>query len=108
MRAAMAAMATSNLVKQVIVVDDDIDIENSNQVLWALSTRMPAESNLTMLKNQQGIPLDPSGSGGFDPASGFIMDATWPLKRPHPPNGKVDDAVLDRFPLAKYRIRDAD
>lgn len=107
MRAAMAAMSSSNLVKQVIVVDDDIDIENSNQVLWAVSTRMRTDSGLVMLKNLPGIPLDPSGSGPFDATSGFVMDATWPLGRPYPPTGKVADEVLARFPLSRYRIRDA-
>jgi 2,5-furandicarboxylate decarboxylase 1 len=104
MRAAMAAMSASNLVKQVIVVDDDIDIENSQQVLWAVSTRMRAESGLVPLKNLPGISLDPSGSGPFDPTSGFIMDATWPLNRPHPPVGKVAPEYLERFPLSRYRI----
>ncbi len=75
MRAAMAAMSATNLVKQVIVVDDDIDIENSQHVLWAVSTRMRADTGITPLQNLQGIPLDPSGAGGFDPTAGFIMDA---------------------------------
>ena len=104
MRAAMAAMSASNLVKQVIVVDDDIDIESSQQVLWAVSTRMRSESGLVPLKNLPGISLDPSGSGPFDATSGFIMDATWPLNRPHPPVGKVARAHLERFPLSRYRI----
>ena len=106
MRAAMAAMSATNLVKQVIVVDNDIDIENSQHVLWAVSTRMRADTGITRLQNLQGIPLDPSGAGGFDSTAGFIMDATWPLNRPHPPNGRVADAVFERFPLSRYRIRD--
>lgn len=106
MRAAMAAMSAQNILKQVVVVDDDIDIENSSQVLWAMSTRMRADTGLCMLKNLQGITLDPSGTG-YEPTSGFIMDATWPLKRPHPPTGKVDDSVVARFPISRYRIRDA-
>jgi len=88
----------------VIVVDDDIDIENSQQVLWAVSTRMRAESGLVPLKNLPGISLDPSGSGPFDPTSGFIMDATWPLNRPHPPVGRVAPDYLERFPLSRYKI----
>lgn len=108
MRAAMAAMSAVNLVKQVIVVDDDIDIEDPQQVLWAVSTRVRCDQDMTLLRNLQGIPLDPAGSGPFDPISGFIMDATWPLRRPHPPNGRVADAVLTRFPLSHYRTRDAD
>jgi 2,5-furandicarboxylate decarboxylase 1 len=106
MRAAMAAMSAQNILKQVIVVDDDIDIENSNQVLWAVSTRLRCDSGINLLKNLQGITLDPSGSG-YDTTSGFIMDATWPLSRPHPPVGRVAQEVLERFPLSRYRIRDA-
>jgi 2,5-furandicarboxylate decarboxylase 1 len=106
MRAAMAAMATQNILKQVIVVDDDIDIEDTNKVMWAVSTRMRCDTGINLLHNLQGITLDPSGSG-YDPTSGFIMDATWPLRRPYPPTGRVEDSVLARFPLSRYRIRDA-
>jgi 2,5-furandicarboxylate decarboxylase 1 len=106
MRAAMAAMSAQNLLKQVIVVDDDINIEDSNEVLWAVSTRMPVESNTTMLKNLPGITLDPSGSGSFDPTTGFIMDATWSLSRPHPVTGRVAESEVAKFPLSRYRIRD--
>jgi 2,5-furandicarboxylate decarboxylase 1 len=106
MRAAMAAMAAQNILKQVIVVDDDIDIENSNEVLWAVSTRMRCDTGINLLHNLQGITLDPSGSG-YDATSGFIMDATWPLKRARPPTGRVADEVVARFPLSRYRIRDA-
>ena len=107
MRAAMAAMSASNLVKQVIVVDDDIDIENPGQVLWAVSTRLRADTGLVPLRGLQGISLDPSGSGPYDATSGFVMDATWPLNRPHPPVGRVEDAVLKKFPLSRYRLKDA-
>jgi hypothetical protein len=68
---------------------------------------MRADTGLVPLKNLPGIPLDPSGAGPYDATSGFIMDATWPLDRPHPPTGKVADALLERFPLSRYRIRDA-
>ena len=37
LRAAMAAMSLSNFIKQVIVVDQDIDIGNLKQVMWAIS-----------------------------------------------------------------------
>jgi len=107
MRAAMAAMSASNLVKQVIVVDDDIDIENPGRVLWAVSTRLRADTGLVPLHGLQGISLDPSGSGPYDTSSGFVMDATWPLNRPHPPTGRVDDALLEKFPLSRYKLRDA-
>ncbi|HSJ34490.1 MAG TPA: UbiD family decarboxylase, partial [Acidimicrobiia bacterium] len=39
MRAAMAILAAGNLIKQVIVVDDDIDVFDAQTVMWAISTR---------------------------------------------------------------------
>lgn len=103
MRAALAAMAASNIVKQVIVVDDDIDIENSHEVLWAVSTRLRADEDITILKNLQGNLLDPSQSG-YGKSSGFVMDATKPLDSPYPPPARVPADAIDRFPLDHYTI----
>ena len=60
LRAAMAAMSLSNFIKQVIVVDQDIDIGNLKQVMWAISTRVQADRDVNILKNIQGQVLDPS------------------------------------------------
>ena len=54
MRAAMAAMSASNLVKQVIVVDDDIDIRDPADVEYALATRMEASKDIFMLPAARG------------------------------------------------------
>lgn len=103
MRAALAAMAASNIVKQVIVVDDDVDIEDSHEVLWAVSTRVRADEDITILKNLQGNLLDPS-QHGYGKASGFVMDATKPLDSPYPPPARVPDEAIARFPLDRYEI----
>jgi hypothetical protein len=67
---------------------------------------MPVATKMTMLQNLPGISLDPSGSGSFDTTTGFIMDATWSLDRPHPVTGRVSEANVAKFPLSAYRIRD--
>lgn len=103
MRAALAAMAASNIVKQVIVVDDDIDIEDSHEVLWAVSTRVRADEDITILKNLQGNLLDPSQSG-YGKTSGFVVDATKPLDGPFPPPARVPSDAVDRYPLDRYTI----
>ncbi len=104
MRAALAAMAASNIIKQVIVVDDDIDIEDSHEVLWAVSTRVRAEDDITILKNLQGNLLDPSQTG-YGPTSGFVVDATKPLGKPFPPPARVPEDAVARYPLDRYTIR---
>lgn len=103
MRAALAAMSAANMVKQVIVVDDDIDIEDSHEVLWAVSTRVRADEDITILKNLQGNLLDPSQTG-YGKTSGFVIDATKPLDTPFPPPARVPDESVARFPLDRYTI----
>lgn len=104
MRAALAAVAASNIIKQVIVVDDDVDIENSHEVLWAVSTRMRADEDITVLKNLQGNLLDPSQAGSSK-ASGFVIDATKPLGVPFPPVARVPKRALDAFPFESFSVR---
>lgn len=101
MRAALAAMAVSNYVKQVILVDDDIDPQDPHDVLWAISTRTNAESDITILKGLQGSVLDPSLGSSLS-TSGFVIDATKPLDRPYPARAKVPVYALSQYPLERY------
>ena len=103
MRAAFAAMAASNTIKQVIVVDDDIDIEDSHRVVWAMSTRVRAMEDINIVKGIQGHLLDPSQIG-YGATSGFVIDATKPLGDPFPPEAVVPDWALERYPLANYGL----
>lgn len=103
MRAALAAMAASNIIKQVIVVDDDVDIEDSHQVLWAISTRVRADEDVTIMKNLQGNLLDPSQAGSAK-TSGFVIDATKPLGVPFPPVARVPADALERYPLDSFTV----
>ena len=47
------------LLKHVIVVDDDIDVFDEEQVLWAVSNRFQADHGLVVIPNAQGGELDP-------------------------------------------------
>ena len=101
MRAAMAAISASNFIKHVIVVDDDVDPEDLNEVMWALSSRVQADQDLTILKNLQGQVLDPSLRHEIKTA-GMIIDATKPLDRPFPRRGEVPERVRRELDLSKY------
>lgn len=104
MRAALAALAASNIIKQVIVVDEDVDIENSHDVLWAVSTRMRADEDITILHNLQGNLLDPS-QPGTGKTSGFVIDATKPLGVPFPPVARVPAWAIAAYPLDSFDPR---
>jgi len=60
-------------VKNVFVVDPDIDIFSDEQMEWALATRFQADRDFVVLSGMRTLPLDPSLDGartgakaGFD------------------------------------------
>ncbi|MGA2804102.1 MAG: UbiD family decarboxylase [Acidimicrobiales bacterium] len=49
-------------VKTAVAVDEDIDITDDEQVLWALATHFQPDKDLFVLGGLPGSPLDPSSS----------------------------------------------
>ena len=76
MNAAMAAFTGHPSMKQVIVVDQDIDIYDDRQVEWAVASRFQASRGLLVINNAAGSSLDPSTEGT---TSKMAIDATKPL-----------------------------
>jgi 3-polyprenyl-4-hydroxybenzoate decarboxylase len=79
-------------VKNVFVVDPDIDIYSDEQMDWALATRFQADRDLVVMDGMRTVPIDPSLMGSRVGAkAGF--DLTWPvgaaskleLRVPEPP-----------------------
>jgi 2,5-furandicarboxylate decarboxylase 1 len=88
------------LLKPVVVVDDDIDVFDEEQVLWAVSTRFQADRDLVVIAGAQGSELDPSaGPGGVNAKMG--LDATKPLTG-FPPELRVPDEVMKRIRLEDF------
>jgi phenyl-phosphate phosphatase/carboxylase subunit beta len=66
-------------IKQVIVVDDDIDPADPIQVEWAMATRVQPHRDIEILSELPGIILDPSLPRGEQKpplTSKMIIDAT--------------------------------
>ena len=66
-------------IKQVIVVDDDIDPADPVQVEWAIATRVQPHRDIEILSELPGIILDPSLPRGEQRpplTSKMIIDAT--------------------------------
>jgi UbiD family decarboxylase len=74
--AASAAFGDDLSLKLVIVVDDDVDVYNDSEVLWALATRMQADNDIDVLHNAMGAILDPSNRDGM--TAKLVIDATRP------------------------------
>lgn len=70
-------------LKQVTIVDDDIDPNNAESVEYAMATRFQADKDLIILKNIRGSSLDPSSNQTKLKTAKLGIDATKSLsKRP--------------------------
>jgi 4-hydroxy-3-polyprenylbenzoate decarboxylase len=69
------------LGRYVVVVDDDIDVTDFHDVLWAICTRTDPQKDLEVIRRCWSGPLDPiipRGEKGF--SSRAIIDATRPFE----------------------------
>ena len=73
-KAMFAIWAAVNLVKQVVVVDADIDPWDAIQVEWAIATRMRADEDLIVIPGVRTDRSDPLERGGVIAKLG--LDAT--------------------------------
>jgi UbiD family decarboxylase len=74
--AAAVAFGDDLSLKLVIVVDDDVDVHDDSEVLWAMATRMQADEDIDVIRHAMGAILDPSNHAGM--TSKMIIDATRP------------------------------
>ena len=106
-QAALAAIVTDPNIKHVIVVDDDVDVFNETQVLWALAMRFQADRDLVIIPNIIGSHLNPTAYGFNRMEKGpmetkLIFDATKPLPPYHfPKEAQAPDEVLNKIDLAR-------
>lgn len=85
-QAALVALATYRELKNVILVDDDVDVFDTNDVMWAMTTRMQGNTDIIVIPGVAGHVLDPSQQPLYDPSlpakgvtSKTIFDATAPF-----------------------------
>ena len=62
-------------IKQITVVDDDVDIYDMREVQWALATRFQADRDLLLLTGLKGYVIDPS-VGADEITAKLGLDAT--------------------------------
>ena len=66
-------------VKNVFVVDPDIDIFSDEQMDWALATRFQPDRDLVVVSGLRTLPLDPSLPAGSRVGAKAGFDLTWPF-----------------------------
>ena len=117
-RSVISALFALPGMKQVVVVDSDVDVRNDAEVEWALSTRFRADRDLVVAEGFPGFYSDPTVSGGtvakvgLDATAGLPGDSmeNW---RPTPPRVTRERRVasvreaLQAGPLYFREIMDA-
>ncbi len=79
---AVKTLKASPFVKNLVVVDDDIDVHDPHQVLWSLSTRFQGAKDINVIPGAAGSFLDPSepwlnwSGDGYGYTSYTIFDCT--------------------------------
>lgn len=99
--ALLAAFNADIYLKHAIVVDDDVDINDLQRVLWAVATRVQAARDIFIVPRAQGPSTDPSSDGGVVDKMGIDATAKPSLERFAPLNF-VPQEVMERIRLEDY------
>jgi len=104
-QAALAAFTAFSELKHVILVDEDVNLFDTNDVLWAMTTRYQGDISTLFLPGVRCHPLDPSQTPEFSrnliaPGTSCktIFDCTVPFHlKAHFRRAPFVDVDLDRF-----------
>jgi 2,5-furandicarboxylate decarboxylase 1 len=102
--AIMAAFGSQANVKNVFVVDPDIDVFSDEQMEWALATRFQPNRDLVVERGFRTLPLDPSlGSATTGAKAGY--DLTLPFGGQHGLESEIPEPP--RFEGARFQSVEA-
>jgi len=104
-QAALLAFAAYPELKNVILVDEDVDIFDSNEVLWAMQTRYQGDVDTIFIPGVRCHPLDPSQIPAYSPSitqvgmsCKTIFDCTVPFHlKSHFERSKFMEVDVKRF-----------
>ena len=85
-QAALLAFGACTELKNIMLVDEDVDIFDPHDVMWALNTRFKTDLDLSIIQNVRCHGADPSQKPFYDPlmrdrglATKTIFDCTVPF-----------------------------
>ena len=85
-QAALLAFGACTELKNIMLVDEDVDIFDPHDVMWALTTRFKTDLDLSIIQNVRCHGADPSQKPFYDPlmrdrglATKTIFDCTVPF-----------------------------
>lgn len=104
-QAALLAFSSFPELKHVILVDEDVDIFDTDDVLWAMQTRYQGDVSTVFIPGVRCHPLDPSQTPEFSPSilqpgvsCKTIFDCTVPFHlKAHFERSKFMEVDVSRF-----------
>ena len=94
--AMLTALGTELYTKHVIVVDDDVDIYDMDDVMWAVATRMRAEKDIFMVPGVKSAIIDPTSDPKTFTVTKMGIDATAPIDEQFAERLTISDAQRQR------------
>ena len=85
----MQAFVEMPNLKLAVVVDDDIDVFNERDVLWAVGTRTYWDKDLEVIRKVQSFR-------GWLGDAVAIIDATRPLREDFPKRNEISEEAMER------------
>jgi 2,5-furandicarboxylate decarboxylase 1 len=106
--AALAALASDPFVKLAVVVDEDVDIYNDADVLWAIATRTQPDRSTFFVPESATSRLDPASYSIWSRwekdtmNTKWAIDATMPVEAPFEERADVPRGVWEDMDLREY------
>ncbi len=105
-KAIATLLANLMVVKHVFVTDEDVNVQSSAEIEWAMSSRFQADRDIVVLANMALMPMDPSApQRGLGAKAGF--DLTFPYPRPKAVTSRVPEAPKIGGPARFQTVRQA-
>ncbi|AIQ40151.1 UbiD family decarboxylase [Paenibacillus sp. FSL R7-0297] len=86
-RAGTMILRSFRMIKQVILVDEDVNLFSEEEVWWAMTTRFQADVDIITFPGLEGFHLDPSQMPGMSPqitkpgmTTKVVFDCTVPYR----------------------------
>ena len=96
-------LASDIYVKQVVVLDADVDVADLRQVATAIALHARPDRDIYIHRPTLGTELDPSCESGDGMTAKLGIDATIPLKsRQRVIRNRVPQRVLDSINLSEF------
>ncbi len=99
--AILAAFVCDWHLKYCVAVDEDVDVFNDSEVLWAIATRTQPDKSTFVIPGVMGATVDPTVDSKTKISSVMGIDATKPYGQPFP---DVCEVPLDK--LAEINLSD--